>query len=216
MDEPLAPRWGRWSRGKVVGVTLLAFLVALTLIVQRSRHTSVPYPESAAAPSVTLQVVPAAQVQQRLDSLAGSGRLTAVAPPGAAQTLVGQLTLTAPSSDTATPGEYALFVIDRATHSVVPTLTGVGPVGTRVTSGWNSHYAGIAAQVPWLTALKSGTAASQGQALSFVPHTPGPITVQIVLDTASPTVTDPSAALTVALVYLDPAGHVYWAADLTS
>ena len=199
-----------------MAVTLFAFLVALTLIVGRNKNSSAPFPESAVAPAVTLQLVPVAQVQHRLDTLAGAGRLTALVPANGAQTVVGQLSLTIPGSRPA-PGQYALFVIDRTSGRLVPGLAGVGPAASgparsRVVAGWDHHYSAIASHVSWLSALRSGGALTP--ALSFAPDTPGPITFQAVLDPAPPA-TDPRRELLIALVFLDTRGQVYWAANLT-
>ena len=188
-----ADRVGRSSRRRILAITAIVFLVALTLILKRSNHAGAPYSVADLGAKVTL----------------------AAAPGGGGHTVTGELTFVT-QTGAPKPGVLALFVIDRSTGKAAGELTGSARAGSPVHVGWDRHYDQISKQVSWLSALTPVGSTPPASAVSFAPSTVSPITFTAVLAGTAPAVTEPARDLTVALVFLDPQGHVYWATNLTS
>ena len=172
---PVAGRSGRFHWRTATAALALTAAVATALWGWRDWHDRSPYPASAVSASVHIEAVDAAEAQARVDKLAGSGRLFAIAEPDPSshpQELVGQLRLTPPHPSAA--GYYGFFVIDNRTHKVLPQLFGAGPPGTNVAAGWDGTYDKAAKKYPWLRMLASipdgnGGFAPAGMALDIAP-----------------------------------------------
>lgn len=167
-----------------------------------------------------VEVVRPEAAQQRLDELAGVGRLSALSPGGSGtdQELVGQVTVASPpvaDKDT----ELALFVIDRRRGTVLSVLNGVGPERSNLGPGWDGRYDLVAANYPWLRALASvpepgGSGwTDPGMALSMHASLPASVTFVGLPSPDALPITDPASQLTVALALVGNRddGPVYWA-----
>jgi hypothetical protein len=218
---PVAGRSGRFHWRTATAALALTAAVATALWGWRDWHDRSPYPASAVSASVHIEAVDAAEAQARVDKLAGSGRLFAIAEPDPSshpQELVGQLRLTPPHPSAA--GYYGFFVIDNRTHKVLPQLFGAGPPGTNVAAGWDGTYDKAAKKYPWLRMLASipdgnGGFAPAGMALDIAPGTDGPVTF-VAADPGAPRITDPATQLTIALVYMNENGPIYWAKKISA
>jgi hypothetical protein len=211
--------WFQWRT--VTAALALTAMIGAAAWGWRDWHNKPPYPASAVAASVHVEAVDPAGAQARVDKLAGTGRLWAIAEPDPStnpQELVGQLRLTPPHPNAA--GYYGFFVIDNRTHKTLPQLFGVGPPGTNVAAGWDGTYDQAAKKYTWLRMLASirdgnGGFAPAGMALDIAPDTDGPVTF-VAVDPDAPRITDPATQLTIALVYMNENGPVYWAKKLTA
>lgn len=167
-----------------------------------------------------LEVLDPAAVQQRLDRLAGVGRLGALSPgdSGTDQELVGQVTVEAPP-DLDRHAQLALFVIDNRRSAPLPLLFGSGTSGTPVTSGWDGRFDLVARQYPWLHALASVRTpdgngwTDPGMSVSLERAVPTTVTLVGLPSPDALPITDPASQLTVALALVGNRddGPVYWA-----
>jgi hypothetical protein len=166
----------RWSKALLlVPATVLALVALVSLY--HLWPTSPPYPASALhLRLLSLELVPDAQAQARLDALAGPGRLTA--PVGHGQLLVGQVGYDVPAAaDGSTP--WSFFLLD-PDGDPLQHIYGVTPSGD-ATAGWSSSYGTFADQVPALRGLAavadgSGGFTDPGSSLSVDTTTSGPLT----------------------------------------
>lgn len=214
-------RSGPRSRWRAVALVLAVVGLGVTARVWHHWHNKPPYPASAVVASVHVEVIDPARAQARVDQLAGVGRLNALAvpdPPTTAQELVGQLRVTAPHQNSS--GQYGFFIIDNRTHETVPALYAVGPPGSNVAAGWDGTYDKIAKKYPWLRMLAmvpdgNGGFAAPGMAIDVPPGITGAVTF-VALDPGALPITDPATQLTVALVFMNGHGPIYWAKNLTA
>jgi hypothetical protein len=220
ISQPVVGSNRRFPWRTVTAALALTAMIGAATWGWRDWHNKPPYPASAVAASLHVEAVDPGRAQARVDKLAGTGRLAAIAEPDPStnpQELVGQLQLT-PHRNGA--GYYGFFIIDNRTHKLLPQLFGVGPPGTNVAAGWDGTYDKAAKKYPWLQMLASipdgnGGFAPPGMALDIAPDTDGPVTF-VAVDPGAPPITDPSTQLTVALVYMNENGPIYWAKRLTA
>jgi len=214
--------WRRFGPAVALVVAMAAFLAG-----ERAWHAwrnQAPYSAAAVNAHISVKVVAPEAAQAELDRLAGRARMWAIEPAdelrNTTQELVGQLAFDVPVHAPAT-GEYALFIIDKRSNQVTPSLFGIGPPGSNVGQGWDSLYNPLASRYRWLapTAMinaSDGTGwHAPGMAIEFPPDTGGPVTFVGTLNSALP-ITDPASQLTIGLAFFGSNGTLYWAEQLAA